>query len=99
MVKDQEYKQLEKLYEAERHKTMTLLKQIEELNAANSQLTMQNNDSKRRLISLDLVSLCLPFLDVPLKTLANEDQGLWSVSRPVLFCFDFRQYSGFFKWS
>jgi hypothetical protein len=56
MVKDQEYKQLEKLYEAERHKTLTLLKQIDDLNAANSQLSMQNSDAKRRLISLDLVS-------------------------------------------
>lgn len=56
MVKDQEYKQLEKLYEAERHKTLTLLKQIDDLNTANSQLSMQNSDAKRRLISLDLVS-------------------------------------------
>ena len=59
MVKDQEYKQLEKLYEAERHKTLTLLKQIDDLNTANSQLSMQNSDAKRRLISLDLVSFFL----------------------------------------
>lgn len=54
-MKEQECKHLEKLLEAERHKTHTLMKQLDEINSINSQLTMQNSDAKRRLVSLELV--------------------------------------------
>lgn len=46
---------MEKLFEAERHKTNSLIKQLDELNHLNTQLTMQNSDAKRRLVSLELV--------------------------------------------
>ncbi len=55
-IKDQEYKQLEKQLDLERQKMTPLLKQLDELSALNTQLTMQNADAKRRLISLELVS-------------------------------------------
>lgn len=55
--KDQECRHLEKLLEAERAKTHSLMKQLEELSGANSHLTMQNSDAKRRLVTLDLVIL------------------------------------------
>lgn len=54
-IKEQESKQLEKSIESERTKAISLIKQLEELNAINSQLTMQNAEFKRRLVSLDLV--------------------------------------------
>ncbi len=54
-VREQENKQLEKLMDSERQKTISYIKQVDELNNMNSQLTMQNSDYKRRLISLDLV--------------------------------------------
>lgn len=54
-VKEQECKHLEKLLEAERMKTQNLMKQIEDLSNLNSQLSMQNTDAKRRLVSLELV--------------------------------------------
>jgi len=54
-IKEQESRQLEKSIEFERSKAITLIKQLEELNAINSQLAMQNADFKRRLVSLDLV--------------------------------------------
>lgn len=56
-IKEQECKQLEKLLETERNKTCSLIRQIDELNSLNTQLTMQNSDAKRRLVSLDLVTL------------------------------------------
>ena len=52
-------KQLEKLIDSERQKTISFIKQIDELNGLNSQITMQNSDFKRRLISLDLVGVNL----------------------------------------
>ncbi len=55
-IKDQEYKHLEKQLDLERQKITPLLKQLDELSALNTQLTMQNADAKRRLISLELVS-------------------------------------------
>jgi hypothetical protein len=54
-IKEQESKQLEKSIESERTKAISLIKQLEELNAINSQLSMQNAEFKRRLVSLDLV--------------------------------------------
>lgn len=55
-IKEQECKQLEKTIDTERAKTLALVKQLEELNTANTQLTMQNAEYKRRLVSLDLVN-------------------------------------------
>ncbi len=55
-VREQENKQLEKLIDSEREKTNTFIKQLDELNILNAQLSMQNSDYKRRLISLDLLS-------------------------------------------
>lgn len=56
-IKEQECRHLEKTIENERLKALNLVKQLEELNTINSQLTMQNSEYKRRLVSLDLVNL------------------------------------------
>ncbi len=56
-IKEQDCKQLEKTIDTERNKALMLVKQLEELNNVNSQLTIQNAEYKRRLVSLDLVSL------------------------------------------
>ena len=56
-IKEQDCKQLEKTIDTERNKALMLVKQLEELNNVNSQLTIQNADYKRRLVSLDLVNL------------------------------------------
>jgi hypothetical protein len=56
-IKEQDCKQLEKTIDTERNKALMLVKQLEELNNFNSQLTIQNAEYKRRLVSLDLVSL------------------------------------------
>lgn len=54
-IKEQDCKQLEKTIDTERNKALMLVKQLEELNNVNSQLTIQNAEYKRRLVSLDLV--------------------------------------------
>ena len=56
-IKEQDCKQLEKTIDTERNKALMLVKQLEELNNVNSQLTIQNAEYKRRLVSLDLVNL------------------------------------------
>ena len=56
-IKEQDCKQLEKTIDTERNKALMLVKQLEELNNFNSQLTIQNAEYKRRLVSLDLVNL------------------------------------------
>lgn len=55
-LRDQEYAQIEKLLESEKKKTSSLLHQIDELKTFNSDLSMQLSDSKRRLVSLDLIT-------------------------------------------
>ncbi|CAF0705935.1 unnamed protein product [Brachionus calyciflorus] len=55
-LKEQEFKQMEKLLENERFKTNALIRQVDELKSSNTDLTMQLSDSKRRLVSLDLLT-------------------------------------------
>ncbi|RNA12422.1 peripheral-type benzodiazepine receptor-associated 1-like [Brachionus plicatilis] len=55
-LKDQECTQLEKLLESERKKTNSLIQQIDELKTSNTDLSMQVSDSRRRLVSLDLIN-------------------------------------------
>lgn len=54
-IKEQEYRHLEKLLDAERLKTQNLMKQLEEMSSMNSQLSLQNSEAKRRLVTLELV--------------------------------------------
>lgn len=54
--KDQECKQLEKLFDTERQKTGNLIKQVDELNSLNTKLSMQNSESKRRQVSVELLT-------------------------------------------
>ena len=60
-VRDEEYKQAEKMGDMERQKNSTLISQLDELTSINTQLTMQFSDAKRKLISLELVSYFLSF--------------------------------------
>lgn len=55
-VLEQENKQLEKVIESERQKTLSYIKQVDELNNQQTTQTMQNSEYKRRLVSLDLVN-------------------------------------------
>ncbi len=55
-IKEDEFQNLEKLIEIERLKTVTLVKQIDDLKCINVQLNMQNTEAKSRLVTLDLVS-------------------------------------------
>ncbi len=54
-VLEQENKQLEKVIESERQKTLSYMKQVDDLNNQQTTQTMQNSEYKRRLVSLDLV--------------------------------------------
>jgi hypothetical protein len=54
--RENDCKQLEKLFDAERNKTSSLIKQVDELNSLNTQLSMQSSESKRRLVSVELLT-------------------------------------------